>query len=165
MKTISSDAPNHSPIPPLQNRIYQSHNTTPAEILSISHRMFVFSPQIVLTHQVPQPSLYTLSLFQKRLKELTSENQRFVMIVNSAGTRKPDNEYRKALVKWLKILEGRLIHACVVTGGSRVLNASAKIILQIVGVQNATFLHTLDEAIEIAIDYRDADIHQNRKLA
>jgi hypothetical protein len=122
--------------------------STPAEVEAMLARVRVIEERIVLWHEIPVQSPFSISIMSERLQELVRGWDHFCEIVDLREARRPDAETRRVLKHKLSELQPRLDHLACIVGRNVVIAAMVKLVAYANGVRNVSLHADLPGALE-----------------
>jgi hypothetical protein len=124
--------------------------STREERASIADRVSVVDDRIVLIHEVPVQSPFSVKLMFDRFRALTQDWDRFAYVVDLTEAKRPDPETRVALKAEMLGIRPRVTHLAVAIGDNRLMRAMARLFAYSMGLTNVSTHATRAEAIEEA---------------
>jgi hypothetical protein len=124
--------------------------STHEEREAIADRVFVVDDRIVLIHEVPVQSPFSVKLMFDRFLALTQDWDRFAYVVDLTEAKRPDPETRAALKAETLGINSRVTHLAVAIGDNRLMRAMARLFAYSMGLTNVSTHATRAEAIEEA---------------
>ena len=110
-------------------------------------RVYMFSDDTVIWHEVPIATNYQLEMFGEKMLELTRNIEKFYMIIDLSAAERPSAETIETLRKIMKKFQG-LKHAAVYTGKNFMLNIAAKFVLGRMGFLSYSIHKTQEDALK-----------------
>ena len=133
----------------LERRAYGPESTR-EERDAIADRVTVVDDRILLMHEVPVQSPFSVKLMFDRLHALAQEWDRFAYVVDLTEAKRPDPETRVALKAQTLGISPRVTHLAVVVGNNLIMRAMARLFAYGMGFTNVSTHATRAEAIEEA---------------
>jgi hypothetical protein len=106
--------------------------------------------RIVLIHEVPVQSPFSVKVMFDRFRALTQEWDRFAYVVDLTEAKRPNPETRVALKAETLGISPRVTHLAVAVGGNLLMRAMAQLFAYSMGLTNVSTHATRAEAIEEA---------------
>ena len=133
----------------LEQRPY-GPESTPEEREAIADRVSVVDDRILLIHEVPVQSPFSVQLMFDRLRALAHDWDRFAYVVDLTEAKRPTPETRAVLKAQTLGLSQRVTHLAVAVGDNLLMLAMARLFAYGMGFTNMTTHATRAEAIEEA---------------
>ena len=120
--------------PPLRGRktVAESQNYGEAasdEIEILRARLSVPAVNIILIHELPTVSPFSITVMWDRIDEITTPWSRFVVAANLVDTARPNTQSRHELTRRIAAHKGKLIRLVAATGNNAVIRAAAWFVL------------------------------------
>jgi hypothetical protein len=131
----------------LEQRPYGPESTR-EEREAIAHRVSVVDDRILLIHEMPVQSPFSVELMSNRLRALAHDWDRFAYVVDLTEARRPNPETRAALKAQMLGISPRVTHLGVAVGDNLVMRAMARLFAYGMGLTNVSIHATRAEAIE-----------------
>ena len=123
---------------------------TREESEAIADRVSIVGERILLLHELPVQSPFSLNLMFDRMERLAHAWDRFVYVVDLTEARRPDAETRVVLKARVLRLLPRITHVAVVVGDNLLMRAMARLFAYGMGLPSVGIHSTRAEAIEEA---------------
>jgi hypothetical protein len=133
----------------LGQRAYGPESTR-EEIDAIADRVSVVDERILLMHEIPVQSPYSVKLMFDRVETLARNWDRFAYIVDLTEAKRPSPETRAALKERVLRISSRVRHVAVVVGNNLLMRAMARLFAFGMGLSSVGIHTTRAEAIEEA---------------
>jgi len=122
--------------------------STREEREAIAGRVFVVDDRILLMHEVPVQSPFSVKLMFDRFQALARDWDRFAYVVDLTEAKRPNPETRAALKAQMLGISPRVTHLGVVVGDNLLMRAMARLFAYGMGLTNVSIHSTRAEAIE-----------------
>ena len=113
----------------------------------IFERVKVIEPGIIHFHEVGHATPEALAVFGEQIHHMSSDFDRFVLIVDLTDSTYPDSDYREVLVEWMRAQ--RCFHQCFVPPEGTAQRVTLRFMVDRAGI-SMTYHSNLEEAIEHA---------------
>jgi hypothetical protein len=133
----------------LEQRPY-GPESNPEERKAIADRASVVDDRILLIHEVPVQSPFSVKLMFDRFQALANDWDRFAYVVDLTEAKRPDPETRAALKARILEISPRVTHLAVAVGDNLLMRAMARLFAYGTGLTNVSIHATRAEAIEEA---------------
>ena len=133
----------------LEQRPYGPESTR-EECEAIADRVTVVDDRILLMHEVPVQSPFSVKLMFDRLQSLAQQWDRFAYVVDLTEAKRPNPETRAALKTQTLGINPRVTHLAVAVGDNLLMRAMARLFAYGMGFTNVSTHATRAEAIEEA---------------
>jgi hypothetical protein len=133
----------------LEQRPY-GPESTPEEREAIADRVSVVDDRILLIHEVPVQSPFSVKLMFDRFQALAQDWDRFAYVVDLTEAKRPNPETRAALKAQTLGISPRVTHLAVAVGDNLLMRAMARLFAFGMGFTNVSTHATRAEAIEEA---------------
>jgi hypothetical protein len=133
----------------LEQRPY-GPESNPEEREAIADRASVVDDRILLIHEVPVQSPFSVKLMFDRFQALANDWNRFAYVVDLTEAKRPDPETRAALKARILEISPRVTHLAVAVGDNLLMRAMARLFAYGTGLTNVSIHATRAEAIEEA---------------
>ena len=124
-------------------------DSTPEERDAIEGRVSVLDDRILLLHEIPIQTSFSVNLMFDRFDALAKDWDRFGYVIDLADARRPDAETRVTLKRRVLRLSPRVAHMAAVVGGNLVMRAMARLVAHAMGLPSvsvhATRVHAIEE--------------------
>jgi len=124
--------------------------STPEEREAIADRVSVVDDRILLLHEVPVQSPFSVKIMFDRFRALAHDWDRFAYVVDLTDAKRPDPETRAALKAQILGISPRVTHLAVAVGDNQLMRAMARLFAYGMGLTNVSIHATRAEAIEEA---------------
>jgi hypothetical protein len=124
--------------------------STREEREAIADRVSVVDDRILLIHEVPVQSPFSVRLMFDRFQALAQGWDRFAYVVDLTEARRPNPETRAALKAKNVGISPRVTHLAVVVGDNLLMRAMARLFAYGMGLKSVSTHATRAEAIEEA---------------
>lgn len=114
---------------------------------ALLERVYMFSDDTVIWHEVPIQTNYQLEMFGEKMLKLTQNIEKFYLIIDLSAAERPSAENIECIRKIMKKFH-RLKHAAVYTGKNFMLNIAAKFVLSRIGILSYSIHKTQDDALK-----------------
>jgi hypothetical protein len=115
---------------------------------AIAHRVSVVDDRILLIHEVPVQSPFSVKLMFDRFQALAHDWDRFAYVVDLSEAKRPNPETRAALKAQMLGISPRVTHLAVVVGDNLLMRAMARLFAYGMGLTNVSIHETRSEAME-----------------
>jgi hypothetical protein len=122
-------------------------DATSEERNAISDRVSVIGERLLLVHEIPVQTSFSINLMFDRLDELTRDWDRFAYVLDLTEATRPDAEVRAAIKNRVAPISARVAHVAAVVGGNRIMRAMARIVGYGMGLRHLSVHETRQEAI------------------
>jgi hypothetical protein len=133
----------------LEPRSYGPESTR-EEREAIADRVSVVDDRILLMHEVPVQSPFSVRVMFDRFRALAQDWDRFAYVVDLIEAERPDPETRVALKAETLGISPRVTHVAVAVGDNLLMRAMAQLFAYSMGLTNVSTHATRAEAIEEA---------------
>jgi len=133
----------------LQQRPYGPESSD-AECKAIADRTSVVDEHVLLMHEIPVQSPFSVNLMFDRLEVLAREWDRFSYVADLTEAKRPDPETRAALKERVFRVRARVTHVAIVVGNNLIMRAMARLFAHGMGLVSVSIHGTRAEAIEEA---------------
>ncbi len=99
------------------------------EIDILRARISVPAINIILIHELPVVSLFSITVMWDRIDEITTPWSRFVVAADLSDTARPNTQSRHELTRRISAHKGKLIRLVAATGNNAVIRAAAWFVL------------------------------------
>ena len=99
------------------------------EIKALRARISVPEANIILIHELPVVSPFSITVMWDRIDEITTPWSRFVVAANLCDTARPNTQSRHELTRRISAHKGKLIRLVAATGNNAVIRAAAWFVL------------------------------------
>ena len=99
------------------------------EIETLRARISVPAVNIILIHELPTVSPFSITVIWDRIDEITTPWSRFVVAANLVDTARPNTQSRHELTRRIAAHQGKLIRLVAATGNNAVIRAAAWFVL------------------------------------
>ena len=123
-------------------------DSTADEIDAIASRVSIIGDRILLMHEIPVQSSFSVNVMFDRMDELSREWDRFSYIADLNAARRPDPETRATLKERVLRISPRVSHAAIVVGNNLLMRAMARVFAYGMGLRSVSVHATLAEAVE-----------------
>jgi hypothetical protein len=120
---------------------------SPEERAAIAGRVSVPADHIVMLHELPVQTVYTVGLMGDRLAELTRDWKAFGFLLDLTEARRPGAEVRAALRRQGGVVRDGAQHVAIVVGNNVVIRAMARLVGHALGYRSMSLHATRGEAI------------------
>ena len=124
--------------------------STREESEAIADRVSVIDEGILLLHELPIQSPFSVNLMFDQMEHLAREWGRFAYIVDLTKAKRPDPETRAALKARVLRVRPRIVHIAVAVGDNLLMRAMARLFAHGMGLASVGVHATRAEAIEEA---------------
>jgi hypothetical protein len=124
--------------------------STRSEREAIADRVSVVDDRILLMHELPIQSPFSVKVMFDRFRALAQEWDRFAYVVDLTEAKRPNPETRAALRAQTLGISPRVTHLAVVVGDNPLMRAMARLFAYSMGLTNVSTHATRAEAIEEA---------------
>ena len=131
----------------IAERIY-GPDATAEEREAIASRISVVGDRILLVHEIPVQSPFSVNLMFDRIEELTLAWDRFSYIADLTAAKRPNPETRATLKGRVLRISPRVAHVGIVVGNNLLMRAMARLLAHGMGLLSVSVHATLPEAIE-----------------
>jgi len=108
----------------------------------------VVDDQILLLHELPVQSPFSVKLMFDRFRLLVNDWDRFAYVVDLTEAKRPNPETRAAIKAEILGISPRVTHLAVTVGDNLLMRAMARLFAYGMGLTNVTLHATRAEAIE-----------------
>ena len=122
--------------------------STPEELAAMTDRVSVIGDRMLLLHELPVQSPFSINVMFDRVEEYARDWPRFGYVVDLTDARRPDSETRAALRTRVARLGPRLTHVAIVVGNNLIMRAMARLMAHGMGLSSVSTHATRPEAIE-----------------
>jgi len=133
----------------LEQRAYGPESTR-EEREAIAERVSVVDDRILLIHELPVQSPFSVKLMFDRFHALAQDWDRLAYVVDLTEAKRPDPETRAALKALTLGISPRVTHLAVAVGDNLLMRAMAQLFAYSMGLTNVSTHATRAEAIEEA---------------
>jgi len=133
----------------LEQRAYGPESTR-EEREAIAERVSVVDDRILLIHELPVQSPFSVKLMFDRFHALAQDWDRLAYVVDLTEAKRPDPETRAALKAQTLGISPRVTHLAVAVGDNLLMRAMAQLFAYSMGLTNVSTHATRAEAIEEA---------------
>jgi hypothetical protein len=123
-------------------------DSTADETAAIASRVSVVGERVLLVHEIPVQSPFSINLMFDRIEDLTRDWDRFSYIADLTAARRPDPETRAALKRRVLGISPRVAHVGIVVGNNLLMRAMARLLAHGMGLLSVSVHATVPEAIE-----------------
>ena len=117
---------------------------------AIAGRVSVIDEGILLLHELPIQSSFSVNLMFDQMEHLARNWGRFAYVVDLTEAKRPDPETRAALKARVLRVRPRIVHITVAVGGNLLMRAMARLFAHGMGLASVGVHATRAEAIEEA---------------
>jgi hypothetical protein len=121
----------------LEQRPY-GPDSTREECEAIAARVTVVDDQILLLHEMPVQSPFSVKLMFDRFRALAKDWDRFAYVVDLTDAKRPNPETRAAIKAEILGLSSRVIHLSVTVGDNLLMRAMARLFAYGMGLTNVS---------------------------
>jgi hypothetical protein len=122
--------------------------STPEERAAIEARVSVLEDHVLLLHELPIQSAFSVNLMFDRFDALAKDWDRFSYVIDLTEARRPDAATRFALKSRVLRLSPRVLHMSAAVGGNAVMRAMARLVAHAMGLPSVSVHATRAQAIE-----------------
>ena len=133
----------------LELRAYGPESTR-EESEAIAGRVSVIDEGILLLHELPIQSPFSVNLMFDQMEHLARDWGRFAYVVDLTEAKRPDPETRAALKARVLRVGPRIVHIAVAVGDNLLMRAMARLFAHGMGLASVGVHATRAEAIEEA---------------
>jgi hypothetical protein len=133
----------------LEQRPYGPESTR-EEREAIADRASVVDDRILLIHEMPVQSPFSVKIMFDRFRALAHGWDRFAYVVDLTEAKRPNPETRAALKAQILGISQRVTHLAVAVGDNQLMRAMARLFAYGMGLTNVSIHATRAEAIEEA---------------
>jgi hypothetical protein len=133
----------------LEQRPYGSESTR-EEREAIADRASVVDDRVLLIHELPVQSPFSVTIMFDRFRALAHGWDRFAYVVDLTEAKRPNPETRAALKAQILGISPRVTHLAVAVGDNQLMRAMARLFAYGMGLTNVSIHATRAEAIEEA---------------
>ena len=119
------------------------------EVDILRARISVPAVNIILIHELPVVSPFSITVMWDRIDEITTPWSRFVVAANLVDTTRPNTQSRHELTRRIAAHMGKLIRLVAATGNNAVIRAAAWFVLGRSGIP-VSVVGTEEQALERA---------------
>jgi len=131
----------------LEQRPY-GPDSTREECEAIAARVSVVDDRVLLLHELPVQSPFSVKLMFDRFRLLVNDWDRFAYVVDLTEAKRPNPETRAAIKAEILGISPRVTHLAVTVGDNLLMRAMARLFAYGMGLTNVTLHATRAEAIE-----------------
>ena len=131
----------------LEQRPY-GPDSTAEQCEAIAARVSVVDDRILLLHELPVQSPFSVKLMFDRFRALASNWDRLAYVVDLTEAKRPNPETRAAIKAEILGISPRVLHLAVTVGDNLLMRAMARLFAYGMGLTNVTLHATRAEAIE-----------------
>jgi hypothetical protein len=124
--------------------------STREEREAIAGRISVIDEGILLLHELPIQSPFSVNLMFDQMEHLARDWGRFAYVVDLTEAKRPDPETRAALKARVLRVRPRIVHIAVAVGDNLLMRAMARLFAHGMGLASVGVHATRAEAIEEA---------------
>lgn len=124
--------------------------STRQESEAIARRVSVIDEGILLMHELPIQSPFSVNLMFDQMEHLARDWGRFAYVVDLTEAKRPDPETRAALKARVLRVRPRIVHIAVAVGDNLLMRAMARLFAHGMGLASVGVHATRAEAIEEA---------------
>jgi hypothetical protein len=124
--------------------------STREEREAIAGRVSVIDEGILLLHELPMQSPFSVNLMFDQMEHLARDWGRFAYVVDLTEAKRPDPETRAALKARVLRVGPRIVHIAVAVGDNLLMRAMARLFAHGMGLASVGVHATRAEAIEEA---------------
>jgi hypothetical protein len=133
----------------LESRPYGAESTR-EEREAIADRVSVVDDRVLLIHEVPVQSPFSVTLMFDRFRALAQHWDRFAYVVDLTEAKRPNPETRAALKAQFLLISPRVTRLAVAVGDNLLMRAMARLFAYGMGLTNVSIHASRAEAIEEA---------------
>jgi hypothetical protein len=133
----------------LEQRAY-GPESTPEETSAIANRVSIVDEGILLLHEIPVQSSFSVNVMFDRFETIARDWDRFAYVVDLTEAKRPDPETRVALKERALRLKLRVTHVAIAVGDNLLMRAMARLFAYGMGLASVGIHATRAEAIEEA---------------
>src|SRR5258708_16840080 len=128
----------------LEQRPYGPESTR-KEREAIAERVSIVEDRILLIHEVPVQSPFSVKLMFDRFQALAHDWDRFSHVVDLTEAKRPDPETRAVLKAQFLVISPRVTHLAVAVGDNLMMRAMARLFAYGMGLTNVSIHATRAE--------------------
>lgn len=121
---------------------------TEEAIDELRSRVSKIDDRLLMLHEVPKQTPFTVDVMFDRIEELTAGLDRFAYVVDLREVERPDAKTRDRLKKRVLAINPRLAHVGLAVGGNAVIRAVAKLVVFAIGFPSFSFHASIQDATE-----------------
>jgi hypothetical protein len=133
----------------LEQRTYGPESTR-EETTAIADRVSIVDDGILLLHEMPVQSPFSVNIMFDRFETLARDWNRFAYVVDLTEAKRPDPETRAVLKERALRLKLRVAHVAIAVGNNLLMRAMARLFAYGMGFASVGIHATRAEAIEEA---------------
>jgi hypothetical protein len=133
----------------LEQRAYGPESTR-EETAAIAERVSIVDEGILLMHEMPVQSPFSVNIMFDRLEALARDWDRFAYVVDLTDARRPDAETRAVLKERALRVKVRVTYVAIAVGNNVLMRAMARLFAYGMGLASVDIHATQAEAIEEA---------------
>jgi hypothetical protein len=122
--------------------------STPEERAAIEARVQILEDRILLLHEIPIQTSFSVNLMFDRFDALAKDWDRFGYVLDLTDAHRPDVETRTALKARVLRFSSRVQHMSVAVGGNLVMRAMARLVAHAMGLPSVSVHATRAQALE-----------------
>jgi hypothetical protein len=131
-------------------RGYDGPESTREETAAIADRVSIVDEGILLLHEIPAQSPFSVNVMFDRFETLARDWDRFAYVVDLTEAKRPDPETRAVLKERVLRVKLRVTHVAVAVGNNLLMRAMARLFAYGMGLASVGIHATRAEAIEEA---------------
>jgi hypothetical protein len=122
-------------------------DAAPEERAAIAARVSVIGDQLLLVHEIPVQTPFSVGIMCDRIEALAAGWERFAYVLDVRESSRPDAETRAALRARIRRISARLAIVSAVVGGNRLMRAMVRVVGYSMGLENMSVHSSREEAI------------------
>jgi hypothetical protein len=123
-------------------------DSTPEERAAIEARVQVVEDRILLLHEIPIQTSFSVNLMFDRFDALSAGWDRFGYVIDLTDARRPDVATRSVLKTRVLKLSPRVAHMSAAVGGNALMRAMARLVAHAMGLPSVSVHATRAQALE-----------------
>jgi len=126
-----------------------TEDSTPEEIQAILERVYILEDQIIVLHELPIVSQFSIELIFAKISKLATQFEKCAYLVDISSSRLPNAESRRVINNQFKDTLSNVKHVAFVSGKNFIINTAAKVVMFQTNLDSFSINKTREEAISI----------------
>jgi signal transduction histidine kinase len=122
-------------------------SSSPEEVAALRSRVFWIADSVILFHEVPIETRFSLDVLFDQVESLTANHDRVHWLVDLTEARRPSAEARSVIKARTARLRPKLDRVAFVVGGNIIIRAAARTVAHMLGLPPVTIHSTRQEGV------------------
>ena len=122
---------------------------TEGEKQALLNRVYMYSDNIIMYHEVPILSKFQIDIMFKRTEDLIDKSKQYHFMIDLTVAGKPSAENRANLAEAMRPIKSNIIHCAMFTGKNAIINLIAKFVMGGMGFKSYSISKDINEALGV----------------